>query len=144
MNLWGKTARFYGILSLACMAYFWFLMPYYTLEYYVPDYFLYWHYGHSNVPAADAFSSLFFDLSRWILPFPKWAYIGCLSGLTGSIFIINTSCRQWLARVTTAEYWSYLFLSATFTFGIWFDFMGSYFTSSRLPLFHFQLHLQPL
>ncbi len=123
------------------MGYFWFLLPFYTLDYYVPDYFLYWHYGHINVPAADAFSSLFFDLSRWILPFPKWAYILALSCLTGSIFIIVSSFRQWLARVAADDYWAYLFLSATFTFGIWFYFYGKLFYEFPFTAITFSLAL---
>jgi len=100
---------------------------FYQIDFHAPDYWLYYHYGQLNLPAADAFSSLFIDLSRLVLPFPKRAYSISLAMMTASLFLIIHSIRYRLHRLGHSDKWAYLFGFATLSMGFWYYGAGKLF-----------------
>ncbi|MFP3154172.1 hypothetical protein LQZ18_07005 [Lachnospiraceae bacterium ZAX-1] len=102
--------------------YFIYMIKYYNISYLVPDYYNYFSFAKVNLPAAASFSSLFLDLSRFVMPYPLVAHVLCLSMLSLSVFFINLSIFRFLKN-ESAKIKLLLSLS-TYTWGVWYYFCG--------------------
>lgn len=76
------------ILCLVCIIYFGFLLRFYNIDYFVPDFRLYNSMASANCKAADGFSSLFIWMASLCSIMPKFMNFASLAMLCCSIFNI--------------------------------------------------------
>ncbi|MDR2007955.1 MAG: hypothetical protein LBQ34_03165 [Alphaproteobacteria bacterium] len=83
-----KNNKFLYSSLLVSAIYFIFMIKFYLLNYYVPDYLLYVSFGLNNLPSKDSFSSLFIKIVQYgtIKEYAIFLHIFSLFSLTLTIF----------------------------------------------------------
>lgn len=118
--------------------YFSFMLRFYLIDYYVPDFRLYASFAQTEFPAKDGFSSLFIFMSGLAAFMPKFMTLLCLVMLAASIFCLCFFCYQrfWVDNNTFC-----FMVVAIFLCGSWFYFYGKIFYDFPFSVFSFTMAL---
>ena len=104
-------------------AYFIFLLPFYTFEWYVPDFFLYHSFGQKAIIAHDGFSSLFVLIAALPLKYAGLLHIFCLAAMSVSLGTL----LYFSSRILRENHNRLLAAGAVLSCGIWYYFYGKQF-----------------
>ena len=127
-----------AVTAVFCLAYFFFMLRFYIIDYNVPDFRLYGSFAEQNFKAKDGFSSLFIWIAGISRIMPKFITISCLLLLTGSIF--NFVLFYVRCFFVSLKRFSFV-LALTFSCGCWYYFYGKIFYDFPFSAFSFSLCL---
>ena len=119
-----KTMRInLGLAAGTGVAYFVFLLPFYTSGWYVPDFFLYHSFGQQAIIAHDGFSSLFVLIAALPLKYAKMLHIFCLGAMSVSLGTL----LYFSSQILHENFNRLLAGLAVLSCGIWYYFYGKQF-----------------
>lgn len=131
-----QTALLLGVISLVLLAHGWASFNPYLVT---ADHALFYEFAYRNYPSIGAFSSLFLDLSRWVLETPLRPYYLYSSLMATSFFIMGLSLLALLHATQRPKWALWVVLGSLLSLGCWTHVTSNFWNDVPLSAISFAL-----